>query len=139
MALELIEARLQAGMRIDDVQSLARVLRDQLQAHAELEDELLFTGLDPRLPAQVQELRKDHIGVERAFRAAAQAKTPETAAAELRRAVEVVRRHLAKEERILYPLVHQVLPEAELRLAASKWATLRGVHIPEPALVRRTA
>lgn len=139
MALDLVETRLGTDIDLDDIKASARVLDEQLSAHSELEDELLFGALDPRLAANIQELRKEHIGIERAFRGVCAARTRETAMNELKRTMELVRRHLAKEERVLFPAAHQVLTDSELRTAGGKWATLRGVYIPEPVLVRKSA
>ena len=131
MALDLTEARLGPKADLAEVRCWSRVLDEQLTAHSDLEDELLFGELDPKLAAEIQELRKDHLRIERAFAGVIAAKNVDAALAELRKAIELVRRHLAKEERVLFPAALQVLSDEELRIAGAKWAVLRGVFVPE--------
>jgi hemerythrin-like domain-containing protein len=45
--------------------------------------------------------------------------------------LEIVRRHLAREEQLLFNLARQALPTGEREHAGAHWAQFRGVTLPE--------
>jgi hemerythrin-like domain-containing protein len=45
--------------------------------------------------------------------------------------LEIVRRHLAREERLLFGLARKALPDGERADSGTHWAQFRGVTLPE--------
>lgn len=116
-----------AGLAL--IQGQATLLTATLGSHAHLEDELLFSALDPYLgpmgPLAV--MRMEHDQIEGLLAAAQQAQGPDQALRLLLQAVQVARSHFAKEEQVLYPIALQVLGESRLLELGSQWAARRGV------------
>lgn len=111
------------------VQSQATLLLTTLGSHAHLEDELLFSALDPFLgpmgPLAV--MRMEHDQIEGLLGKASQATDAGQARNLLLSAVQVARSHFAKEEQVLYPIARQVLDEGQLHELGAQWAARRGV------------
>lgn len=113
------------------VQSLAGGLSATLATHAHLEDELLFSALDPILgpmgPVAVMRMEHDQIeGLLDRIPAAADLRQAKSL---LQQTLQVSRVHFSKEEQILFPLAEQVLDEDRLAELAVQWADRRRVTI----------
>ena len=113
------------------VQAHGALLTAALETHAHLEEELLFSALEPHLgqggPLAV--MRMEHQQIEEGL-----ARLPglgELASAQqlLLRVVQVARGHFAKEEQVLYPMARQALGEAKLVELGAHWAELRQVVV----------
>lgn len=113
------------------VQAQGALLTAALETHAHLEEELLFSALDPHLgqggPLAV--MRMEHQQIEEGL-----ARLPglgERALAQqlLLQVVQVARGHFAKEEQVLYPMAQQVLGEAKLVELGASWAERRQVVV----------
>lgn len=111
------------------VQSQAALLTAALATHAGLEDELLFSALDPHLgqmgPLAV--MRMEHDEIENTLGQVQEARDLTQAQRLVLHAVRVAREHFAKEEQVLFPMAHQVLDERELTQLGAQWAERRGV------------
>jgi len=116
---------------LGEVQAQAALLTAALETHAHLEEELLFSTLEPHLgqggPLAV--MRMEHQEIEGGL-----ARLPglgELAPARqlLLRVVQVARDHFAKEEQVLYPIAHQALGEAKLEELGARWAAQREVIV----------
>lgn len=111
------------------IQSQAALLSAALATHANLEDELLFSALDPHLghmgPLSV--MRMEHDEIENALGQVQRASDLAEAKQWLSHAVRVARDHFAKEEQVLFPMAHQVLSEEQLTQLGAQWAQRRGV------------
>jgi hemerythrin-like domain-containing protein len=99
-----------------------------LEAHAGLEDELLFTALEPNLGAQAGPLavmRFDHdqiIDLLGKIEVAADLDSAQRSAKQL---FTVVRNHFQKEEQVLFRMARQFLSEDELASLGEQWAKRR--------------
>ncbi|MBX7234419.1 MAG: hemerythrin domain-containing protein [Caldilineales bacterium] len=113
------------------VHSLAAGLTATLASHAHLEDELLFSTLDPYLgpmgPLAV--MRMEHDQIEGLLGQVPAAQELDQAQRLLQQAVQVARSHFAKEEQVLFPMALQVLEQSKLAALAAQWAERRGVHL----------
>ncbi len=111
------------------LQSQATLLLATLGSHAHLEDELLFTTLEPYLgpmgPLAV--MRMEHAQIESLLADASAAQSPDQARSLLLQTAQVARSHFAKEEQILYPIALRVLDEEQLLALGAQWAARRGV------------
>ncbi len=111
------------------VQGLTALLGAALSTHAAMEDELLFTALDPYLggggPLAV--MRMEHDQIESALVQVQQAGERVEAQRLTLNAIQVARDHFAKEEQILFYIAQQVLGDEALARLGRQWATRRGV------------
>lgn len=100
-----------------------------LEAHARLEDALLFTALEPFLgvhsgPLAVMRMEHDQIVtlLER-IQSATDLTRGRTFAAQV---IDAARMHFHKEEQILFRMAQQALSEETLRSLGAVWAARRG-------------
>ena len=113
------------------VHSLAAGLTATLASHAHLEDELLFSALDPYLgpmgPLAV--MRMEHDQIEGLLDRIPTTKELRQAQGLLQQALQVARGHFAKEEQVLFPIAEQALDQGRLAELGVQWAERRGVAI----------
>jgi hemerythrin-like domain-containing protein len=107
------------------------MLAAALASHAQLEEELLFTTLEPHIgsmgPLAVMRLEHEKIeaGLERLPTVEDLGQTQEL----LLQVVTVAREHFAKEERVLYPMATKALSAETLANLGAQWATRRAVSL----------
>ena len=114
------------------VQAQAGLIAVALLGHASLEDDLLFTALEPQLGTQAGPLavmRMEHIEIEGAFQRIARANDLEEASGLVREVLQTLRDHFAKEEQVLFPMAAQVLGPGRLVEMGGRWADARKVSI----------
>ncbi len=106
-----------------------RFLDAALLSHAEIEDELLFTTLDARMPGggPVAAMRAEHEAIDGFLASLRDAEDEASARRDLVHAISTARDHFAKEEVVLFPLAESLLDAAELVRLGDVWATRRGV------------
>jgi iron-sulfur cluster repair protein YtfE (RIC family) len=109
--------------------SQLELLGSALSAHAQLEDELLFTRLEPCLgPAgPLAVMRTEHEQLEQALASAQESRELAEVGDWTVYIVRLAREHFAKEERILFPMAEQVLGADVLDQLGAEWARLRGL------------
>ncbi len=124
-----IEQALPAIENLAILQNRIAPLAFSLEAHASLEDELLFTALEPHLgtqggPLAVMRMEHDQIVnlLERIPSAPDLAQTRALAA----QMIEVSRGHFRKEEQALFRMAQKFLDEDELSALGAKWSARRG-------------
>lgn len=127
---DYLEQATPAAETLAIVQSLAAGLAATLASHAHLEDELLFTALDPYLgpmgPLAV--MRMEHDQIEGLLGRIPAAQDLRQAQGLLQQTVQLARSHFAKEEQVLYPIAEQALDQGRLAELAVQWAERRGVY-----------
>jgi iron-sulfur cluster repair protein YtfE (RIC family) len=102
-----------------------------LETHARLEDELLFSALDPHMgqmgPLTV--MRMEHDEIENIL--ARVQEVPDLVEAQrlVLNVIQVARDHFAKEERILFPAADHMLGVESLAQLGKHWAAQRRVMI----------
>lgn len=105
-----------------------------LETHASLEDELLFSALEPRLTAggareellQKTEHKRLEILIKNGLMHAAA--NPDTALS----AIEFARRHFRSEEDILFPLARKILSPGHLEQLGACLLSMRGLANAKP-------
>ncbi len=113
------------------VKSQAAMLAAALASHANLEEELLFTILEPRIgpmgPLAV--MRMEHEKIEQILEHLPDVSDLEQASQLLLQCIEIAREHFAKEEQILYRMAVQTLPPETLVELGAQWAARRAVTL----------
>lgn len=114
-----------------EVQLQAAFLASALKPHAELEDELLFSTLEPVLgkmgPLAV--MRQEHEEIESTLEGLRELTDPDEAASRLLHVVQVAREHFSKEEQVLFPMAQQTLGTDGLNQLGLQWAKRREVNV----------
>ena len=126
-----VEKTVAAASTLELVKSRVALLQEALLTHATLEDELLFSALDPHLSQKgpLSVMRMEHDEIENTLAKVQQSPNLAKAQKLALHALQVAREHFAKEERVLFPLAHQTLDEKTLAQLGVQWAQRRGVII----------
>lgn len=129
--LDHVEQELAELEVLADVQRLTRMLAAALVSHAQVEDRLLFSALEPHLGLEgpLAVMREEHLDLEAAVEGVARAETGAAAAEQLRQALQVTRDHFIKEERVLFHMARQFMSDRDLESLGYNWAAARGVAL----------
>ncbi len=126
-----LEQAIPAAETLTQVQSLSALLTVALATHAHLEDELLFTALDPYLAQMgpLSVMRMEHDEIEGILAHVQEIQDLAEAQRLVLNAVQVARNHFAKEEQVLFPMAQRTLSGEDLTRLGQQWAERRGVAI----------
>jgi hemerythrin-like domain-containing protein len=129
--LDHLEQVIPAAETLAQVQSLSALLTAALATHAHLEDELLFTALDPYLAPMgpLSVMRLEHDEIESILVRVQEVQDLTEARRLILNAVQIARSHFAKEEQVLFPMAQQALSGEDLTRLGKQWAERRGVAI----------
>jgi len=113
------------------LRAVARMLHAALEPHARIENEVLFTALEPAIgeAGPLACMRHEHTEIESALDEACRADDLETIQRSLRQVILVARDHFAKEENVLFPMARQAIGQAALEGLAGQWASDRKVTV----------
>jgi hemerythrin-like domain-containing protein len=128
-----LEQAVAATESLAQIRMQAVLLAAPLDAHAHLEDALLFTELAPYLGEQagpLAVLRREHDEIEAALASAQDAGEPRRAQEQLLNALERIRSHFDKEEQVLFPLAERLLDVDRLVTLGRQWAASRHIALP---------
>ena len=131
LLLQDIEQALPAIENLAILQNRIAPLAFSLEAHASLEDELLFTALEPHLGTQggpLAVMRMEHDQIVSLLERIPSAPDLAQARALAAQMIEVSRGHFRKEEQVLFRMARQVLGEDELSALGAHWLQRRGIH-----------
>lgn len=126
------------GMATEENQVMARiqgaitVLTAMVDAHATLEEELLFPALEPLLgkdSGPLAVMLREHEEMEQRLMDLEGAVGIDEALALAQQALDTARSHFQKEERVLFPLAERLLGEKKLVELGKTWADRRKVTI----------
>ena len=124
-----IEQALPAIENLAILQNRIAPLAFSLEAHASLEDELLFTALEPHLGTQggpLAVMRHEHDQIVSLLERIPSAPDLAQARALAAQMIEVSRGHFRKEEQVLFRMAQKFLGEDELSALGAKWSARRG-------------
>jgi len=110
--------------------ALGAMLTAVLTSHAHLEDELLFTALDPHMGGMgpLQLMRMEHNEIEHLLEVQLlQAKDADDAARLLLQTIKIARMHFSKEEQVLFAMAQHALGPDGLAQLGRQWTERRGV------------
>ena len=132
-----IEQSLPAFDSLSNLQNRIAAFAFALEAHASLEDELLFNALEPHLGVQggpLAVMRMEHDQIRDLLGKIESAADLDSARALAKQMIQVTRGHFQKEEQILFRMARQFLSEDELSALGTQWAKQRtplvGLDIP---------
>lgn len=110
------------------LQNRVAALAFALESHARLEDELLFTALEPHLGAQggpLAVMRMEHEQITTLLGSIQSTSELERARTLTAQMIAVSHGHFQKEEQVLFPMARQFLSAEELSALGAKWALRR--------------
>jgi len=112
----------------------AEPLAISLLAHARVEEETLFAPYERQTGSlgPLRCLRHEHEMMDQMIRNVFRLDDAEQLRAQLRNLLDVTRRHLAREEEVMFAAAREALPAEELEHQATHWAAARGVALPKP-------
>ncbi len=114
---------------IRDIHGAVAVVERLLGSHARIEEDLLFTRLEPHLgqmgPLAV--MRAEHRGIDDLLEAARRETDVTALKSVIGRLLELAYGHFQKEERMLFAMARQCLGEATLTEMGDEWAARRNV------------
>jgi hemerythrin-like domain-containing protein len=110
-----------------EIKALAALMETMMKAHSDTEDELFIRPLEHCFEqiGQRETFHKEHDDVEKTLASVRNARQPKKARQFLLQAVAASRKHVDKEERIVFPLAEQVLSAKTLATLASDWRQRR--------------
>ena len=114
------------------IRNAMTVLSAMVDAHATLEEELLFAALEPHLgkyEGPLAQMRAEHDELERLLGQIEKAEDVNQATAWVEETLRTARSHFHKEERVLFPMAERLLGEEALTRLGKAWADARGVAI----------
>ena len=123
-----IEQSLPAFDSLTNLQNRIAAFAFALESHAGLEDELLFTALEPHLGVQggpLAIMRMEHAQITELLGQIESTVSLEEGRARVALMIQVTRGHFQKEEQILFRMARQFLGEDELSTLGAKWAQKR--------------
>ncbi|MBI3920190.1 MAG: hemerythrin domain-containing protein [Armatimonadetes bacterium] len=130
LQFEHLEQTAPAIEQLGELQSKVSMLAAVLPTHARLEDELLFTALEPHLGTMGGPLfvmRMEHDQLEGLLGQLPQLEDLDQAKDMLAEAITVARQHFGKEEQILFAIARQSLDADTLNRLGGEFAARRGV------------
>jgi len=126
-----LEQNLPRATSHEEVVAQALLLQSAVATHAQLEEELLFTVLEPHTGqgGPVAVMRMEHEEIESTLDAIPGTPDLDAARNRLLHAIQVARQHFAKEEQVLFPMADQFLNLEELQQLGDRWAERRRVDV----------
>jgi iron-sulfur cluster repair protein YtfE (RIC family) len=124
-----LETHLPEAENLPQVKSMGGMLAAALASHAQLENDLLFTALDPHFGGSgpVAVMRAEHAQIEGSLDQIQAAGELDQAKRTLLNIITLARQHFAKEEQILFPMAQQILDDQTLFELGTQWAERRKV------------
>ncbi len=129
---EHLEQMMPMATTLAQVQSPVALLTAALATHARMEDELLFTALEPYLGVQMGPLavmRMEHNEIESTLTRVAEVQDLSQARGLVLQVMQVARDHFTKEEQVLFPMAKRALDGNTLTQLGRKWAERRNVTV----------
>lgn len=108
------------------------VLEAMVNSHADLEDRLLFTALEPHLGKDhgpIAVMRTEHAELERILASMREDGDVGKAVLWIPQALAAARSHFQKEERVLFPMAEHFLGDEALARLGATWAMERSVTV----------
>jgi hemerythrin-like domain-containing protein len=115
---------------IGDIHGAGAIVERLLVSHARIEEDLLFSRLEPHLgrmgPLAV--MRSEHHEIEDLLETARQETDIAALKSVIGQLLELAHGHFQKEERVLFAMARQCLDEATLSELGHQWAARRNVN-----------
>lgn len=125
--LDHLEHAVPAARTLGEIKAMAALLESALRSHADLEDDLLFNGLEPGLDqmGKLEKVQHEHGAICKALEQIRVARAREDAQRRLLNVVHLTRKEFDLEDRIIFRLAEELLREDTLHKLGKEWARRR--------------
>ena len=125
--LDHLEQAIPAAKTLGELQAMAALLEAALRTHADLEDELLFNGLEPGLDqmGKLEKVQHEHDAICKGLELIRQSRTKKDAQRRLLNVVHLTRKEFDLEDRVIFRLAEEILREDTLKQLGKAWARQR--------------
>lgn len=125
--LDHLEKVVPAARTLGEIKALAGLLEAALRTHAELEDQLLFNGLEPGLDqmGKLEKVQHEHGAICQGLERIRQSRTKKDAQRRLLNVVHLTRKEFDLEDRVIFRLAEELLREETLKHLGKAWARQR--------------
>jgi hemerythrin-like domain-containing protein len=125
--LDHLEEAVPTAKTAGEIKAMAALLEAALRSHADLEDDLLFNGLEPGLDqmGKLEKVQHEHDAICKGLDQVRTAPTRKDAARRLLNVVHLARKEFDLEDRIIFRLAEDLLREDTLRKLGRQWAQRR--------------
>ena len=129
--LDAIEEMASYAGEVAQIESAMAVFTTEITQHAKLEENLLFSALEPHLDSNdlLAEMRSEHQEIRSGLESIEDARDLDQAIAAVQHTLEAARRHFENEEKVLYAIANKVLDEETLTRLGEDWAAARAITI----------
>lgn len=114
-----------------ELRAAAEPLALSLLGHARVEEETLFRSYEKATGSlgPLRCLRHEHVLMDQMIRALFRLETLEPMREQTRHLLDLTRRHLAREEEVMFAAAREALDAGVLEACGAEWARLRGVAL----------
>jgi len=128
---DYLEQAIPAANSVTQVESLGAMLAAALASHAQMEEELLFTTLEPHIGSMgpLAVMRTEHDEIEKSLERLPMLREVDQVRELLLKVVTVAREHFPKEEQVLYPMANKTLSAETLIDLGAQWAARRAITL----------
>jgi hemerythrin-like domain-containing protein len=129
LLVEQLDEALPRYQTTTELRAAAEPLAITLLGHARIEDETLFQPYEKHTGSlgPLKCLRHEHELMDRQIRALFRLENPETLREQILALLDVTRRHLAREEEVMFKAARDAIEAGELEHLGHHWAEFRGV------------
>lgn len=133
LLIEQLDDALGRCETVTELRVAAEPLAISLLGHHRVEEETLLTPYERETGSlgPLKCLRHEHEQMNHLVRVIFRAHEATEMREQIRTLLEIVRRHLTREEQLLFALARKALPDDERRSSGAHWAEFRGVTLPE--------
>jgi hemerythrin-like domain-containing protein len=127
--LDHLEKVVPTAGSIGEIKAMAGLLEVALKSHADLEDELLFNGLEPGLDqmGKLEKVQHEHGAICRGLEEVRRSRLRKDAERRLLNVVQLTRREFDLEDRVIFRIAEEILREETLLKLGKAWANQRMV------------
>jgi hemerythrin-like domain-containing protein len=131
LLIEQLEDAAARCRTVDELRSAAAPLAISLLAHARVEEETLFTPLERQIgeAGPLHCLREEHEAMDLQLRALFREPDLEATRRAVHEVLAAARRHLGKEEQVLFQVARKALQDDDLQKLGAHWARARGITL----------
>ena len=127
--LDHLEQAIPAAKRVGEIKAMAALLEAALRTHAQLEDELLFNGLEPGLDqmGKLEKVQHEHGAICHGLEQVRHSRARKEAQQRLLSILHLTRKEFDLEDRVIFRMAEEILREESLQKLGKVWARLRMV------------
>lgn len=131
LLIEQLEDAAARCRTVEELRSAAAPLAISLIGHARVEEDTLFTPLERRIgeAGPLHCLREEHAAMDQQLRALFREPDLEATRHAVGEILAAARRHLGKEEQVLFQVARKALQDDDLQKLGAHWARARGITL----------